>query len=246
MGNYAQAADAYDRVKNPNVRVLNKHGSLLRERLQDPQGALDRHLRALEKATERGRAETFIFLGLAHHDLGQQGDALQCYSQTLRIVDEDKHRDPGISARAYAGMANVYWVQRDLEKALECAKRALVIREKEIRPRNDTDVATSLGNIGNILHDKGDVDTAIVYGRQAVDLLIHCAPGDRRLAAALNNLGAMHQSKGDYIQARDYYKQALESMPTEHLVYRQVAENNIAQIDELIRQQTKEEVSSPT
>ena len=243
MGNYAQAADAYEQVKNPNVRVLNKHGCLLRERLQDPEGALDRHREALEKASDRGRVDTYIYLGLAHYDLSQYAEALQCYTQAFRIVENDKYHDPSTTALCLSGMGNVYWAQKEYDQALSCAQRALMIRENEVRPRNDLETATSLGNVANILHDKGDSDNAVVYAKRAIDLLSVCAEGDRRLAAAWNNLGAMHQSQGDYIHARECYEFALKCTPEGNQAYQQITSKNIALLDEL-EQKNKSSVKS--
>ncbi|CAF4096161.1 unnamed protein product, partial [Rotaria sp. Silwood1] len=63
-GNWAQAVDALVRIDNPNIRVLNKQGCLLRERLQDLPGALECHQQALIKATDEDKAETLIYLGI--------------------------------------------------------------------------------------------------------------------------------------------------------------------------------------
>ena len=230
-GNWAQAADAFDRIKEPNVRVLNKHGCVLRERLQDLEGALECHQEALNKATDRGRAETYIYLGIVRHDMGQHAEALQCYSEGLKWFEEEKHRDPAMIARCLVGTSNVHWTRREFDDALDCAERALVLREQEVKPRNEFDIASCVGNIGNILHDQGDLDRALVYAKRAVEILSQCAQGDRRLAAALNNLGAMHQARGDYAFARENYEQALRTFPDQNHPYRQSTLNNIARLD---------------
>lgn len=240
-GNWAQAGDAFDRIKDPNVRVLNKHGCLLRERLQDLEGALECHQQALNKATDRGRAETYIYLGIVRHDMGQHAEALHCYSEALKWFEEEKNRDPSMIARCLVGMGNVHWTRREFDDALDHAERALVLREQEVKPRNDFDIASCLGNIGNILHDQGDMDRALIYAKRAVDLLSQCAHGDRRLAAAFNNLGAMYQARGDYVQARQNYEEALRVFPNQNHPYRHSTLNNLARLNAL----EKKESASP-
>ncbi|CAF4591930.1 unnamed protein product, partial [Rotaria magnacalcarata] len=80
------------------------------------------------------------------------------------------------------GLGNAYWARRELDEARDCTERALAIREHEIQPKNYSDIASCLGNLGNILHDQGDAEQALGYAQQAVDLLTIHGKNDLRLA----------------------------------------------------------------
>lgn len=237
-GNWAQAADAFERIKDPNVRVLNKHGNLLRDRLQDNEGALELHKKALEKATDRGRAETYIYLGLCNYELAQYAEALDCYNKALDWFEDKHHRDAEMVAKCYVGIGNVHWARREFDQAFEYAERALILRENEVSPRDDFDIAACLANLGNILHDQGDSVQAVIYTKRAIDLLSKCGPNDRRMAAALNNLAAMHQSRGEFDKAREAYNRALQVLPSDANVYRQSILNNLERLNEAERHQS--------
>lgn len=239
-GNWAQAVDALARIENANVRVLNKQGCLLRERLHDLPGALECHEEALGKATDRGKADTLIYLGIVYHDMKQYTEALKHFSLALQWCDKQNPKDPSMIARCLVGLGNAYWARRELDEALDCTQRALAIREQEVHPRNDLDIAACLGNLGNILHDQGDYERALAYAKQAVDLLSTSGKSDLRLAAALNNLGAMYQANGDYEKARENFERALQTVPEENHPYRTSTLNNIARLDELEKERNEQ------
>ncbi|CAF1069122.1 unnamed protein product [Rotaria sordida] len=232
-GRWAQAVDALARIESPNVRVLNKQGCLLRERLQDLPSALECHQQALTKATDKGKAETLIYLGIVYHDMQQSAEALKYYSQALQWFEQEKPRDPAMIARCLVGLGNVHWARKELDQALDYTERALALREQEVKPKNNLDIAACLGNIGNILHDQGDFERALIYAKRAVDLLRSDGENDLRLAAALNNLGAMYQACGNYDKAREYFERALECLPDENHPYRTSTLNNIARLNNI-------------
>jgi tetratricopeptide (TPR) repeat protein len=203
----------------------------LREYADDLSGALQCHQQALSKAIHREKAETLIYLGLVYNNRKQYTEALQAYSQALQWLENEKKRDLTMIARCLVGLGNVQWARRELGEALGFAKRALAIRENEIKPKNDFEIAACLGNIGNILHHQGDMQGALSYATRAVDLLSACGKDDPRLAAALNNLGAMYQSTGDSVKAREYFERALKSLPDENHSHRKSTMANIARLD---------------
>ena len=236
-GYWAQAVDCLARIENPNVRVLNKQGCLLRERLQDLQGALQCHKDALIQATDRIKAETFIYLSIVYYDLKQYGESIKHYTQALQWFEDQPIKESAMIARCLVGLGNAYWARGDLDEALACAERALTLREHAVHPRNELEIAACLGNMGNILHDKGDIPRALTCAQRAVEILTVYAPGDPRLAAAYNNLGAMYQACGEYGKARDYYERALNGLPDENHPHRRSTLNNIARLNEIINAQ---------
>jgi tetratricopeptide (TPR) repeat protein len=233
LGRWAQAVDALARIEEPNVRVLNKQGCLLREHLKDLPGALECHLEALVQATDQGKAETLMYLGIVHHDMEQYVDAIKYYSQALEWYEKQPIKDSAMIARCLVGLGNAHWARGELDDALACAERALVLREHAVQPRNDFEIASCLGNMGNILHDQGDIGRALTCAKRAVEILSTCARGDPRLAASLNNLGVMYQGCGEYGKAREYFERALKSFPDENHPHRKSTLNNIARLNEI-------------
>jgi tetratricopeptide (TPR) repeat protein len=228
---WSQAATILSRITNPNVRILNKHGWLLHEHLDNLSSALECHQQALLKAIHHEKAETLVYLGSVYNDMKQYDDAFKFYSQALQLLENEKKRDLHLISRCLVGLGNTQWARQQLDDALHFAERALKIREKEIKPRNDFDVAACLGNIGNILHDKGDIQRALTYTTRAVDIMTTSGKDNPRLAAALNNIGAMHQTNGNFVKAREYFERALEYLPNENHSHRKSTLANLAQLD---------------
>ena len=217
---------------------MNKHGCLLREHLNNLSDAFECHQQALLKATNREKAETFIYLGLIHNNMKQHAEAFKVYSQALQYFESEKKRDLPSIARCLIGLGNAQWAREQLDEALNYAERALAIREHDIKPRNDFDVAACLGNLGNILHDKGDIERALSCATRAVDLLNSCGKGDLRYAAALNNLGAIEQANGNLLQAREYFQRALDCLSDDNHPHRKSTLANLARLD--MTEQSKE------
>jgi tetratricopeptide (TPR) repeat protein len=163
------------------------------------------------KATNREKAETLYYLGKVHHSMKQYAEAFETYSEALNWFENQQEREANMIARCLVGLANAQRARGRLDDAFDYAERALAIREYEIQPKNDFDVAACLINMGNILYDQGDINRAFSCATRAVGLLSACGKRDCRFAAALNNLGTMHQANGDSIKAREYFQRALES-----------------------------------
>lgn len=211
---------------------MNKIGLIHREQFRDLSSALEFHQKALEKAVEDERAETLIYVGKVHQDLKNFDEALTCFSNNLKWYEEHRETDWINIARCLVGIANAQRGRKHLDAALDAAERSLAIREHQIKPRNEFDIAASLGTIGNILHDQEDFFRALVYAKKAVEILERCGQGDPRLAAALNNLGAMYRQNGDATKAREYFQKAIEALPSEDHQYGESATINLARIEE--------------
>ncbi|CAF1090848.1 unnamed protein product [Rotaria sp. Silwood1] len=134
-------------------------------------------------------------------------------------------------AKCLLGMGTVHWAREELDDALSYVERSLAIREQEVKPKNDFDIAACLGNMGSILYHKGDINRALQCATRAVELLRQCTNGDPRLAAALNNLGALHQANGDFVKARQHFEEALACLHDTTHPYRTSTANNIARLN---------------
>ncbi|CAF3455938.1 unnamed protein product [Rotaria socialis] len=232
-GEWSQAADIFARITDPNVRVLNKYGCLLREHLYNPSDALRCHQQALLKANDREHAETLLHLGVVYKSMKESAESFKVNSQALKWFENEEKRDPTMIARCLTGVGTAHWSLKELPEALDCMEKALAIREHEVKPKNELDIATCIGNISNILHDQGDIERSLSYATRTVDLLSKCEKDDARFAAALNNLGAIYRTKGDLVKAREYFERALKSLPDEKHPYRRSPLANIAALDKI-------------
>jgi tetratricopeptide (TPR) repeat protein len=163
----------------------------------------------------------------------QYDEAIKHFKQALQFYEKEPVKDSAMIARCLVGLGNAYWACQELDEALVCAERALVLREHAIKPRNDFEIAACLGNMGNILHDQGDITRALSCAKRAVDILTRSGKDDPRLAAALNNLGVMYQACEDYGKAREYFERALKCLPDQNHPHRKSTLNNIARLHEV-------------
>ena len=70
-------------------------------------------------------------------------------------------------------------------------------------------IAMSLGNIGILHKDKGDLDKALEYHDRSLEIKENI--GDKSgIAMSLNNIGEVSLYKDDLDKAREYYKRALD------------------------------------
>ncbi|CAF4889985.1 unnamed protein product [Rotaria sp. Silwood1] len=231
LGEYQQAVSAYAAISEPNARVLNAHGRLLHEHLGDLLNALECHKRALTRAQGNDKVETFVLLGTVHNGLKQHDEAHKYLSEAVKLLENEKKKNPSMLAKCLLGMGTVHWAREELDDALSYVERSLAIREQEVKPKNDFDIAACLGNMGSILYHKGDINRALQCATRAVELLRQCTNGDPRLAAALNNLGALHQANGDFVKARQHFEEALACLHDTTHPYRTSTANNIARLN---------------
>ena len=114
-----------------------------------------------------------------------------------------------------AGIAgSCYYILGNLIKAEDYYQDALKISERkdlEIIYKNDVILAKSavLGNIGLIYRDKGELDEALRYHEEAlnIDREIGYKQGE---ANQLNNIGIIYRTKGYFEKAFEYHLSALE------------------------------------
>lgn len=210
---------------------MNKYGRLLREHLHKLPEALECHQNALAQSTGQEHFETLMDLGLVYNGMKKNEDGLKCFSQALEWFEKAEEKNPGMIACCLVGLGNAQWGLKNLDEALRTMERALHIRENEVKPKNDIDIAACISNMSSIFYDQHDMERSLSYGIRTVEILSKCAKGDRRYAAALNNLGAIHQTNGDLTKAREYFECALKSLPDPNHPFAKSISNNIAMID---------------
>ena len=110
----------------------------------------------------------------------------------------DRHTVAGIAA----------YEQGDYAKAEEEWVAALA--EAEAFGPEDTRLATSLNNLGEVYRTQGRYgDAEPLYNRALAINEKALGPDDPKLAASLNNLALLYDAQGRYEEAEPFYKRAL-------------------------------------
>src|SRR5262249_42401630 len=94
-------------------------------------------------------------------------------------------------------------------QAAALMRDALAIREKSLGPEHP-DTATSLGNLGGVLHDQGDLAGARPVIERALAIFEKArGPEHPTTATSLNNLALLLTDQGDFAGARPLFERAL-------------------------------------
>ncbi|MBM3473256.1 MAG: tetratricopeptide repeat protein [Armatimonadetes bacterium] len=182
-----------------------------------------------DKAIERLRAEAtadekvaFRRLNLAAVVAALGGDeqtARAILANVSAAADEEiplalaRHKlliDGGHNTAREASNTNMTWQGRQADSLEGQLKRRWVILAGLQRLAPDSlDVAISLGNMGSVYHDRGDLEAALSYCQRALAIRERLAPDSLDVAISLNNIGAIHEDRGDLDAALDYYRRSL-------------------------------------
>ena len=213
---WSKAERTLKRIIDPSVRVLNKRGRLHREYLDDPATGLLLHQKAFAKAVNRERYETLTYIGRACLQLKEKESSLKFYERALNFYQGEEEKDLSMICRCFIGIANAQRLMKKFDESLKTAEKALRIREYELKPIDESEIAACLGTIGSILFDQGEVNKAIEVTNRSLELLEKGNGNDPRLSAALSNLGTMHNAIGQREKAREYFEKALNCLPDEN------------------------------
>jgi tetratricopeptide (TPR) repeat protein len=95
-------------------------------------------------------------------------------------------------------------------EALELARQVCELARRALGD-DHPETATSLGNLGYLLHEMGDLAAARPYTEQALEVRRRVLGEDHpATATSLNHLGLLLRARGDLAGARPYTEQALE------------------------------------
>ena len=99
--------------------------------------------------------------------------------------------------------------EKDFDKALPLAKRALEIRQKHL-PRTDPRIASSLSNLASIYTAKGNYGAAKETLQQLIQLQEErSGPDDITLSRTLDRLALLYLRDADYSKAEETYARAI-------------------------------------
>lgn len=196
------------RTAEPDVRaaILCNLGVIF-WRIDRPQEALDKYLRALDVARDNGdrtiEVRALNNIGLVDEHLGRYEEALRRFADAARVAGEVGDR-PG-QARALDNLGNVTEYLGRYDEALEHKQQALAIA-REIGDLGGE--ASTLNNLGNVYERTGDHHTALAHYRQALEIGRRIGQAEIE-GHALDNVGAAYRHIGDGEKALDHHRRAI-------------------------------------
>lgn len=156
--------------KQEYVKLLSDIGFSLVD-LGNYEFALDNYYQALSIA-EAGnmtqeRARLYWQLALVHNNLKQHNEAKQFARKSLQVANANNFIVE--EATAYNLLGLVLASEGSLDSALIVYKKALTLRE---RIKDNVRIASTLGNIGDVLKDQGNYVKAIDYWSRAHQFML--------------------------------------------------------------------------
>ena len=169
------------------------------------------------------------------------------FATTSMLEIEDWKDDESVFSAVLARDPNLWWAYSGLAEFMERKGQnekavSLYIRASELT-KNEGDLVASLGNIGRVFGQNGDVENSEKYYRKILDF----APN---YAGAWIGLGNNALTKQDNQQALKFYQKALQADPQSYiasynlaLTYRRLGDIEKAQYFESIARQLQQQPS---
>ena len=105
-------------------------------------------------------------------------------------------------------LGHAYESQGNLEKAKEVYERLLRLQEVAL-VHNDSDIAATLVDLGNVAYRRGELDVAYMYYSRALAIDTKAVPDGADVALVLANLGSVSRDRGDLTAASAFLLRAL-------------------------------------
>lgn len=150
------------------------------------------------------RGKTFYFINKARvaETKGDYANALGLNLEALKLAEKAGEKDNMAIAHNHIGI--IYFIQGDVNKALENYKRAV----EEIKSRGDSkQLAAFLNNIGNIHYNKKEFDLALEYYSRSLKTRENLKDKDG-IANSYNNIGSVYLEQNQLDRALDCFTKA--------------------------------------
>ncbi len=196
----------------------------------DARRAFELAQQAIEKARAAGyipgEARAYFELAWAHHNLGNQAQALDGFQKALLLYQE--LRDPKGTANSLRGLGIVHDSLGNYEKAMECFVENYQIHQSQ---GDLSGQASTLNSIGIICSKNGQLEEGLEYYRQSCALARQL--GEQRLTyITLSNMGINLKNLGRYDEAEAVLLEALEQIGASEHLSRGSVLNNLALVYE--------------
>lgn len=161
-----------------------------------------------EELKERSLKALLYSMNEMHHA------AIDELEQTLKVCI----LSPTEKMSVLLNLGNAYYALSQNGSALKNYEAMLELAAKVDEKSAIEGKSAALGNIGLIYRAKGDLDEALKYHKEALE--IHRDIGYRQGEASdLGNIGLIYRAKGDLDEALKYHKEALSILDTYGLTY---------------------------
>jgi len=142
-------------------------------------------------------------LGVVLRAQGRIAEARPLMEQASTQILQFAGADSTEAVAALTNLAGLYWSTGELAKAAELSRRLIGVA-------GEATSVTLYGNLSAAAIGMGQMEEAVEYARQGVDLARRVLPADDpRRAAVLNNLGQACRFTGRFQEAEAYYREAL-------------------------------------
>src|SRR5690606_11220667 len=136
-------------------------------------------------------------------DKGKLQQSADHYMKAIAIAERLK--DSSATASNYGNLAIVYEEMGDHEKSLIFKKRA---HAYFVRKGNEPFIFIGLVTVGNTFQNLNQIDSALAYYHQAIELAEQGAGNASSAFILYGNLGDIYVNRADYQQARSYFDSA--------------------------------------
>ena len=152
------------------------------------------------------KVSTLNAIGIRLHHIGDLNTAEPYLVRALNEAEKE-HDEVGV-AQSSLNLGNLYRDTGRYREAVRCMMRALEI--VSARPGFERYQAMALNNIGATYYEEHELDLAINYHTQALDVKEKAHAPDFEIANSLNNLALDYQTKDNPEKALAYYGRTLK------------------------------------
>jgi tetratricopeptide (TPR) repeat protein len=155
-------------------------------------------------------------LGYCHFRLGNNDDAMTCFTKALEIA-----KRVGLGEMDEAAITNcigvLHFHQEESscwDKSLEMMQMSLAVFEKHLSDESPK-LATLLNNIGRVHYRKGDYTEALKFYKRALTIRRNQLGNQSvDVAATICNTGQTYHQRGEFDKALQYYQEFLQMAKT--------------------------------
>lgn len=147
--------------------------------------------------------EAYFCQGRVLSELSASEEALTAYLKAKEVVQQTSDRN--LEARINNHLGTLYWTNRRYEKSFASYKEAY---RNYIICKDTTGIINTLRNIGDGMHEAGQLDSAEIYLSKALSL---AKQGDikSQMAYLLSSIGGVYAKNKQYQKALEYKKASL-------------------------------------
>ncbi|MFL5764955.1 MAG: tetratricopeptide repeat protein [Bacteroidia bacterium] len=144
-----------------------------------------------------------LFIGALYTEGINTKLGMEYLNKAAKIAEEKK--DTSILISAYTYIANNYYYEKQYREALKMYEK---IKQYCLAHNNKNTYAGTLGNMGNVYADMGEIEKAMELQTQAVEIFKEI--GDKQgLTICYSALGIDHLNKKEYDKALEYFNMSL-------------------------------------